>query len=85
MSRHQSDYDFEFPLLENDDLAAGPMGPEDALSTREIFMQDHNCCCLCGEQLNFKHQVDFLQLTVIESASCDACKIKLRKQLFTLQ
>lgn len=84
MSRHQSDYDLEFPVLENEDLARGPGHPEDAMSPREIFLQDQNCCCLCGDQLKFDHLVDFLQLTVIENAECDACKIKLRKRLFTL-
>lgn len=84
MSRHQADFEFEIPTIENEDLASGHERPEDAMSPREAFLQDQNCCCLCGDQLKFDHQVDFLQLTVIESAECDACKIKLRKRLFTL-
>lgn len=79
MSRHQFSTANEF--LESATLSEHP---EDAMNAREIFIQDQNCCCLCGEQLSFDHVIDFMQLTVIESAECDACKIKLRKRLFTL-
>lgn len=82
MSRQHFADDLEIQILENNDQVPGY--PEDALSPRETFLQDQNCCCLCGDQLKFEHQVDFLQLSVIESAECDACKIKLRKRLFTL-
>lgn len=58
--------------------------PSDLLTEREAFLQEQNQCCLCGHELSFDHVVDFTQLTVIESASCDPCKIQLRKRLFTL-
>ncbi len=58
--------------------------PSDMISDRDAFLQEQNLCCLCGHELNFDHVVDFMQLTVIESASCDPCKIQLRKRLFTL-
>ncbi len=55
------------------------------LTPREAFLQDVNHCCLCGHQLKFDHLVDFIQLNVIENASCSPCKIQLRKRFFTLQ
>lgn len=56
----------------------------DLITDREVFLQEQNQCCLCGHELNFDHMVDFMQLTVIETASCAPCKIQLRKRLFTL-
>lgn len=72
----------ELMSLENEFSTETP--ESDQASPREAFLQDVNHCCLCGHQLRFEHLVDFLQLTVLESASCEPCKIQLRKRLFTL-
>lgn len=55
------------------------------MNEQEAFLEDHNCCCLCGTELQFKHTVDYLTLQVNEEASCPSCRIQLKKRDYTLQ
>ena len=48
--------------------------------TREMAIEQHLTCCLCGSELNFKHQVNHLVLKVTEVADCPSCLIKLRER-----
>ena len=52
--------------------------------TREMSIEEHNTCCLCGTDLNFKHAVDHLSLSVKEDADCPSCLIKMRERTHKL-
>lgn len=56
----------------------------DTLSAREIYVKEETECVLCGNHLEFHHLTDFVQLSVIETASCKSCRMKFSKRLFTL-
>ena len=48
-------------------------------------VEDINNCALCATPLNFRHEFDYLNLTVQENAHCPACRIQLKTRTFTLQ
>lgn len=64
------------------------MGPQESFASEkeehQFILDDHNTCCLCGTQLEFKHEVDFLNLKVRENATCPSCKIDLKPKEHTL-
>lgn len=41
------------------------------------FIQQECHCCLCGGELTFKHEFDFLNLKVQEASSCPKCHIEV--------
>ncbi len=54
-------------------------------SEHEIVLDDENNCCLCGSNLQFKHEVDYLTLTIKEDAHCPSCNIQMKSRSHTLQ
>ena len=52
---------------------------------RHQYVEEYLKCILCGEQLNFSHSTNFSTLEVEEEAHCLACKIRARKDHYTLQ
>lgn len=51
----------------------------------EIVLDDENNCCLCGSNLKFNHQVDYLTLTIKEEAHCPSCNIQMKSREHVLQ
>ncbi len=51
----------------------------------QYFIDDQTLCCLCGTKLDFKHEVDYMKLTVREDADCPCCKIHMKTKEHTLQ
>ncbi|MEK7357653.1 MAG: hypothetical protein AAB250_14475 [Bdellovibrionota bacterium] len=51
----------------------------------ENVLDDENNCCLCGSQLDFKHNVDYLTLKIKEDAHCPSCQIQMKSREHTLQ
>lgn len=52
---------------------------------REMTIEGHNTCCLCGSDLKFQHQIDYMTLVVKEEAHCPSCRIQMRQRDHTLQ
>lgn len=52
---------------------------------RQLMIEDQSSCSLCGTELKFQHQVDYMTFTVQEEAHCPSCRIQMRKQHHTLQ
>jgi plasmid rolling circle replication initiator protein Rep len=48
-------------------------------------VNEHFHCVLCGDELNFQHQTDFVQQTVSEDAHCPSCNVRNRQNSYTLQ
>ena len=42
-------------------------------------------CCLCGSELSFHHETDYIMLTVREEAHCNSCGIRNKKEAHTIQ
>jgi hypothetical protein len=57
--------------------------------TKTEWMQevlaDHLQCVLCGSDLVFKHQTDFIAQTVTENAHCPSCQVRNRQSAHRLQ
>lgn len=49
------------------------------------IIEHMNLCCLCGNELTYKHETDYVMLTVREEAHCHSCGIRTRKDSFTIQ
>jgi len=54
-------------------------------SEHEVILDDENNCCLCGSNLKFKHEVDYLTLSIKEDAHCPSCNIQMKSRSHTLQ
>ncbi len=54
-------------------------------SFSEICSDDYLKCALCGQELKFTHQIDYLNLSVKEEAHCACCKVKLKSRDYTIQ
>ncbi|MCC7405635.1 MAG: hypothetical protein IT288_14645 [Bdellovibrionales bacterium] len=52
---------------------------------REAFLEDYHHCCLCGSELIFTHNTNFLTLEVKEEAFCSACNIRTKQDQHRLQ
>ena len=42
-------------------------------------------CCLCGNELKYHHETDYVMRTVREEAHCQSCGIRTRKESHSLQ
>lgn len=42
-------------------------------------------CCLCGNELKYHHETDYIMLTVREEAHCQSCGVRMRKESYTIQ
>ena len=51
----------------------------------EICSDDYLKCALCGQDLKFSHQIDYLVLKVKEEAQCTCCNIKLKVRDYRIQ
>lgn len=51
----------------------------------EAIIQDHNNCPLCGQQLDFKHNVNMHFNRITEEAECTSCNIKIKTSEHGLQ
>lgn len=51
----------------------------------EMILDDENNCCLCGSNLKFSHNVDYLTLMIKEDAHCPSCKIQMKSKEHKLQ
>ena len=51
----------------------------------EIILDDENNCCLCGSDLKFAHNVDYLTLTIKEEAHCPSCNIQMKSREHKIQ
>ncbi len=49
------------------------------------FIEEQNNCCICGSQLELRHQINHYNLTVCEEARCLACGIRNRVRNYTVQ
>ncbi len=58
---------------------------EDQYSSSEICSEDYLKCALCGQDLQFTHQTDYLSLSVKEDARCACCNVKLKSRSYILQ
>ncbi len=61
------------------------LASDDIMQNHEAFIMEECTCCLCGHDLHFEHQVDFIDLKVQESAACPKCQIVLRQREHILQ
>ncbi len=43
----------------------------------DIFIEQQNHCCLCLNELNFEHVMDYMTNTLKETAICSCCNIKV--------
>lgn len=57
---------------------------EDQISAIDEFIQQECFCCLCGSELEFQHEFDFLNLKVSEKSSCRQCHIDISNKDHTL-
>lgn len=48
-------------------------------SHREQFLDDYHHCCLCGSELVFTHNTNFIALDVKEEAFCPSCNIRTKQ------
>ncbi len=51
----------------------------------EIGVDDYLKCALCGQELKFSHQIDYLTLSVKEEAHCACCKVRMKTRDYTIQ
>lgn len=58
--------------------------PSDMYSEVDMFMENENHCCLCGNALQFAHSFDYLEQTLVEKALCPQCNVQMREQTHTL-
>ena len=47
---------------------------------QEDYIEVENHCCLCGTELIFHHEIDSLDQSVKENASCPSCGIQLKER-----
>jgi DNA-directed RNA polymerase subunit RPC12/RpoP len=57
----------------------------DTPTTRELFLDDHNNCPLCGSELLYTHVTQFTDLNVAEEAHCEPCNVRVKQNNHTLQ
>lgn len=58
------------------------------LNWKELFtnpIEEHTTCCLCGTELKFTHQVDYLNLEVTEDSFCPGCQVQMKRRNYILQ
>lgn len=52
---------------------------------REQYLEEYKNCLLCGTELVYHHNTDFIYQTVEEQALCPHCKIPTKKHEHKLQ
>lgn len=57
----------------------------EAIDPREQFLMEYNNCPLCGTELYYTHNTDFIYLDVKEEAHCPHCNIKTKTDSHRLQ
>ena len=55
------------------------------LNFREQYLEEYNNCILCGSELEYSHDTDFIYQVVEEKAHCPHCKIESKNQSHKLQ
>lgn len=59
--------------------------PQEEIDRIEQTLEEYRNCVLCGTQLEFHVQTDFIQGKVTEESTCPECKIRKKSQSFQLQ
>lgn len=49
------------------------------------IIEHMSTCCLCGGELDYHHETDYLLLTVREEAHCHSCGIRTKREAHTIQ
>ena len=52
----------------------------DLTPTQEEFVDNETSCCLCGTELTFHHEVDWLTQKVKEKAQCPSCGVQTKEK-----
>ncbi|MCB0355828.1 MAG: hypothetical protein KDD40_02415 [Bdellovibrionales bacterium] len=55
------------------------------INFREQFLEEYFHCILCGTELEYAHETDFIYQTVEEKAHCPHCKIESKNIAHKLQ
>jgi len=50
------------------------------LERREAYKEAVNNCPVCGQNMKFKHEQDFLSNSIKEIAVCDSCRLQVREE-----
>ncbi|MCB0392093.1 MAG: hypothetical protein KDD58_12430 [Bdellovibrionales bacterium] len=56
-----------------------------SISFREQYLEEYFQCILCGTELVYTHDTDFIYQTVEEKAHCPHCKIESKNHSHKLQ
>jgi len=64
------------------DLTLADLGKIDF---KEQYLENYQCCCLCGTDLYFTHVTNFVEQDVQEESWCPSCNIRQQKQGHSLQ
>ena len=66
--------------VSNDNKPNAEAGPDSEIEMdfRQAAIEDLTCCTLCGTELKFEQNIDYMALAVTEHASCPSCGIPLR-------
>ena len=59
--------------------------PMEDIERRQAFKEAVNLCPLCGEQLKFDVEIDFMTLKIKEDCLCQQCQLKIRTEVYDLQ
>ncbi len=55
------------------------------ITERDQYLDEYTNCILCGTELEYEHQTDFIYLTVDEQANCPHCHIQTKQKSHRLQ
>lgn len=58
------------------------LGP---LDYKQMMLDMHNTCSLCGGELEFVHVTHFTHLEVEEESHCPSCNVRTKKEIHKLQ
>lgn len=56
----------------------------DEVTQQDEFIQQELHCSLCGHELEFNHEFDFLNLKIQEQSRCPECRIQVANKDYTL-
>jgi len=57
----------------------------EAISPREMFLDEYSFCPLCGDELMYVHVTEFVSQSVCEQAFCNSCHVQVKKNSHALQ
>ncbi|MEQ1664683.1 MAG: hypothetical protein ABL927_04835 [Bdellovibrionales bacterium] len=56
-----------------------------SVDPREEFLDDYHHCPLCGNELIYTHNTQFIHNFVTEEAQCPSCNVKVKNNQHSLQ